>query len=86
MPDKAEYMRQLTDKLIAEQYEDDQFSISSMVSQVEPQNDAKENHPLRCKFVNCSWNNIPLPVKELFNDLISVVTANENTFNERKAI
>lgn len=45
-----------------------------------------ELHPLNILLDTCSWNNIPLPVKELFELLVVHVCQNQRDFWERKAI
>jgi len=44
------------------------------------------HHPLTLKLENCSWNNIPLPVKELFDMIVLHMCASQRDFWERKAI
>ena len=35
---------------------------------------------------NCSWNNIPLPVRDLFTMISDYVVDNQHEFWERKAV
>jgi hypothetical protein len=43
-------------------------------------------HPIKRVLASCSWNNIPLPVKDLFELISEYVVSNQKEFMERKAI
>ena len=44
------------------------------------------NHPLKQKLQEASWNNIPIPVRDLIEMLTNYVVYNEKDFWERKAL
>jgi len=68
------------------QREKEEFSEVSKLSLHSDQIQNEEEHPLTKRLQSVSWNNIPLPVKELFEVVTFHVILNEKDSASRKAI